>query len=185
MEFFVDDKVYHVHYFNDGVVSGQVDGKNEEGEALINGKKVLQSEYSNMYPEWHPFEHKMYAILSAGVGGINNTYGGPVATEALFPANVYIDWVRVYENQMVTATTAPSQTSATPATGFPNPVETTYRLTNVAEDAPVKVVDVTGRVPLQTKVRSSAVALTALRAGTYMLLIQGKHTVQRLKVHKQ
>ncbi len=184
MEFFVDGNVYHIHYFNDGRVSGQVDGKNEDGEVLINGKKVLESEYSNMYPEWHPFEHKMYAILSTGVGGSNNTYGGPVANEAMFPADVYVDWVRVYENQVVTAA-APSQTAATQATGFPNPVETTCHLTNAAEDSPVRAVDMTGRTVLQTKVSNSAVDISSLGSGTYMLLIQNKNTLQRLKVCKQ
>ncbi|WP_375417155.1 discoidin domain-containing protein [uncultured Hymenobacter sp.] len=99
MEFFVDGSVYHIHYFNDGAVSGKVDGENEEALAVVNGKKLKKSEYSNLYPEWHPFEHKMYAILSAGVGGSGNTYGGSVTGEpAVFPADVYIDWVRVYSN---------------------------------------------------------------------------------------
>ena len=99
MEFFVDGNVYHIHYFNDGAVSGKVDGQNEEILAVVNGKKVKKSEYSNMFPEWHPYEHKMYAILSAGVGGSTNTYGGPIAGQpAVFPADTYIDWVRVYSN---------------------------------------------------------------------------------------
>ncbi len=185
MEFFVDGNVYHIHYFNDGAVSGLVDGQNEEGEALVNGKKVLKSEYSNMYPEWHPFEHKMYAILSAGVGGGTNTYGGAIDPAAIFPADVYIDWVRVYANQVVTATTAPAQTPAPQVTGYPNPVETSYRLANAAENSPVKVEDVTGRVVLQTRVSSGAVDVSSLHSGMYILLIQSKNTWQRLKVRKQ
>jgi len=184
MEFFVDDNVYHIHYFNDGGVAGVVDGQNEEQEVLINGKRVLKSEYSNLFPEWHPYEHKLYAILSAGVGGNTNTYGGPIAGGAQFPANVYIDWVRVYSNQVVTATT-PAQTWATQVVAYPNPVETTCQLTNVAEASPVNVVDVTGKVVLQTRVSHGAVELGSLRAGMYMLLIQGPSTPQRLKVCKR
>ena len=185
MEFFVDDNVYHIHYFNDGGVSGQVDGQNEEGEVLLNGKKALTSEYSNLFPEWHPFEHKMYAILSAGVGGSNNTYGGPLGSSnvAVFPADVYIDWVRVYTTQVVTAT-APGR-AAQVTTGYPNPVESRYQLPGIAEGAPVQVTDVTGRVVLQTQVSRGAVELGALRAGVYVLLVQGKDGVQRVKVSKQ
>ena len=185
MEFFVDNNVYHIHYFNDGGVSGQVDGQNEEGETLVKGKKALTSEYSNLYPEWHPFEHKMYAILSGGVGGSNNTYGGPLGSSgvAVFPADVYIDWVRVYTNQVVTAA-APAK-AAPAAPGYPNPVETSYQLPGAAEGAPVQVLDATGRVVLQTQVSRSAVELRALRAGVYVLLVPGKDGVQRVKVSKQ
>ncbi len=96
LEFFVDDNVYHVHYFNDG------DGflKDEEDEIAfqdIDGRRVGVSEYSNHFEEWSPFEHKMFAILSAGVGGSDLTYGGPIVPEAQFPAAVYIDWIRVYK----------------------------------------------------------------------------------------
>ncbi len=99
MEFFVDNNVYHIHYFNDGAVSGKVDGQNEEALAVVNGKRVKKSEYSNLFPEWHPFEHKMYAILSAGVGGADYTYGGPITGQpAVFPADVYVDWMRVFSN---------------------------------------------------------------------------------------
>lgn len=183
MEFFVDGNVYHIHYFNDGAAFGKVDKKNEESLVLVNDKKVKKSEYSNLYPEWHPFEHKMYAILSAGVGGSNNTYGGPIASEAMFPADVYIDWVRVYSNQAVTAA-APAQ-QATQVVGYPNPVESSFQLTNVAQGAAVKIVDVAGRVVLQTTVRNSAVDISTLRAGTYVVLIQDKKTVQRLKILKK
>ena len=184
MEFYVDHNVYHIHYFNDGAVSGLVDGQNEEGEALVNGKKLLKSEYSNLFPEWHPFEHKMYALLSAGVGGSTNTYGGAIDPVAQFPADVYIDWVRVYSNQVVTATTT-AQAAASQVAAYPNPVETTCQLTNVADDAPVKVLDVTGRVVLQTRVSRSAVDVSSLRAGVYVLEVQAKNGAQRVKVSKQ
>lgn len=100
MEFFVDDNVYHIHYFNDGAAFA-VDGQNQGEVQIVNGRRVKKTEFSNLYPEWHPFEHKMYAILSAGVGGSGNTYGGPIVNEAVFPADVYIDWVRVYSNGQV------------------------------------------------------------------------------------
>ncbi|WP_218017742.1 glycoside hydrolase family 16 protein [Formosa haliotis] len=96
LEFFVDGNVYHIHYFNDGD-GHHVDGQDQKSVTTINGKRVTVSEYSNHFDEWHPFEHSMYAILSAGVGGSNYTYGGPIVSEAEFPCSVFIDWVRVYK----------------------------------------------------------------------------------------
>lgn len=96
IEFFIDENVYHIHYLNDGAAYGK-DGEDKIDFTTINGKKTGVSEYSNHFDEWSPFEHKMYAILSAGVGGSNYSYGGEIVPEAEFPCSVYIDWVRVYE----------------------------------------------------------------------------------------
>jgi len=101
MEFAVDNNVYHIHYFNDGSAfdKGVADGQDEDGVRTVNGKRTLLSEYSNHFPEWHPFEHSMFIILSAGVGGNDNkTYGGAIIPEAPFPCSVFVDWVRVYKN---------------------------------------------------------------------------------------
>ncbi|WP_445735599.1 glycoside hydrolase family 16 protein [Mariniflexile sp.] len=95
IEFFVDNHVYHIHYLNDGGAY-TVDGQDKISVKIIDGRRVNVSEYSNHFEEWHPFEHKMYAILSAGVGGKDYTYGGSIVPEAQFPSDVYIDWVRVY-----------------------------------------------------------------------------------------
>lgn len=95
IEFFIDNKVYHIHYLNDGGAYA-ADGQDQISVTTIDNRRVNVSEYSNHFNEWHPFEHKMYAILSAGVGGQQYTYGGPIVPEAQFPCSVYIDWVRVY-----------------------------------------------------------------------------------------
>jgi beta-glucanase (GH16 family) len=99
MEFLVDNSVYHIHYFNDGEAfdNGAGDGQDEDAVKLINSRRVKLSEYSNHFPEWYPFKHKFYIILSAGVGGGTQTYGGAITPEAIFPCSVYIDWVRVYK----------------------------------------------------------------------------------------
>jgi hypothetical protein len=133
MEFFVDDNVYHIHYFNDGAAFA-ADGENQAGVQLVNGKRVRKSEFSNLYSEWHPFEHKMYAILSAGVGGSNNTYGGPIATEASFPADVYIDWVRVYSNG-VAFNPPPAVTITAPVANAVLTAPATLDITATASDA--------------------------------------------------
>ena len=98
IEFFVDSTVYHIHYLNDGTAANFTkDGENEDSIEEIDGKRTGVSEYSNHFPEWHPYERKMYIILSAGVGGgSKNTYGGPIDGNAKFPCSVFVDWVRVY-----------------------------------------------------------------------------------------
>lgn len=82
IEFFADDNVYHIHYLNDGGVF-TTDGQDQISVTNINNKRVSVSEYFNHFEEWHPFENKMYAILSAGVGGQQYTYGGPIVPEAV------------------------------------------------------------------------------------------------------
>ena len=57
------------------------DGQDQISIANIDGSRVSVSEYSNHYDEWHPIEHKMYAILRAGVGGQQYTYGGAIVFE--------------------------------------------------------------------------------------------------------
>jgi hypothetical protein len=132
MEFTVDNNVYHIHYFNDGAAFA-LDGQNEAQVQVVNGKRVRRSEYSNLYSEWHPFEHKMYAILSAGVGGGGNTYGGPIVNEAIFPADVYIDWVRVYTNGQTF--NPPPQVTLTSPTGIETyPAPGSITLTATASD---------------------------------------------------
>lgn len=96
IEFFVDDKVYHIHHLNDGAAFKE-DGEDELQVLEQDGRRVAHSEYSNHFPEWHPFEKKMFVILSAGVGGSDQTYGGPIVRQSRFPCRVYVDWVRVYE----------------------------------------------------------------------------------------
>ncbi|MBK7229862.1 MAG: glycoside hydrolase family 16 protein [Ignavibacteriales bacterium] len=101
MEFYVDQKIYHIHYFNDGAaLNNTADGQDYDAVITLSGKRTMLSEYSNHFTEWHPFEHKMFIILSSGVGGDDNkTYGGAIVPEAVFPASVYVDWVRVYKKE--------------------------------------------------------------------------------------
>jgi beta-glucanase (GH16 family) len=99
IQFYIDNILYHIHYFNDGSAfdAGIADGQDEAVNRIINGKRVHVSEYSNHFIEWKPFENNFFIILSAGVGGDDNrTYGGAIIPEAVFPCSVIIDWVRVY-----------------------------------------------------------------------------------------
>ena len=97
IEFFVDSTVYHIHFLDDGGAFS-VDGQDQFAISSASGKRVAKSEYSNHFSEWYPFEHKMYVILSGGVGGSDTyTYGGAITSSATFPCSVFIDWVRVYE----------------------------------------------------------------------------------------
>lgn len=99
MEFSVDENVYHINYFNDGAMNGtSPDGQDADTTVILNDKRVFKSEYSHHFKEWKPFEHNFYIILSGGVGGNDNqSYGGAIVPEAVFPCSVLVDYVRVYE----------------------------------------------------------------------------------------
>lgn len=99
IEFSVDEQVYHINYFNDGAMFGNLaDGKDADVTITVNNKKVFKSEYSHHFTEWNPFDHKFYLILSAGVGGNDNqSYGGAIVPQAVFPCTTLIDYVRVYK----------------------------------------------------------------------------------------
>lgn len=101
IEFAIDEHVYHIHYFKDGDAfdNGVQDGQDADGIRVVDGKRIVKSEYSSgHFEEWFPFEHKFYLILTAGVGGSDtNTYGGAISGDAVFPCSTFIDWVRVYK----------------------------------------------------------------------------------------
>ena len=100
MEFALDDQVYHINYFKDGdaLDNSIADGQDEDAKMNVNGKRTFVSEYSHHFPEWSPFSHKFFILLTAGVGGNDNqTYGGAIVPNAVFPCTTFIDWVRVYK----------------------------------------------------------------------------------------
>ncbi|MBO9657461.1 MAG: glycoside hydrolase family 16 protein [Chitinophagaceae bacterium] len=100
IEFALDDQVYHINYFKDGDAfdNGVVNGQDQDAKVMINGKRVFVSEYSHHFAEWAPFSHKFFILLTAGVGGNDNqTYGGAIVPNAVFPCTTFIDWIRVYK----------------------------------------------------------------------------------------
>jgi hypothetical protein len=102
LEFSINNHIYHIHYLNDGAAfnNGNADGQDQDSVKTLSGKRVYKSEYSNHFPEWHPFEHKFYMIFSAGVGGNDNmSYGGAIVPNAIFPCAAFIDWIRVYKRK--------------------------------------------------------------------------------------
>ena len=102
LEFVIDNHLYHIHYFNDGEAfnNGIPDGQDQAAVVNTDGMRVFKSENSNHFPEWSPFEHNFYILLTAGVGGNDNlTYGGAITQDAVFPCSTFIDWIRVYKRQ--------------------------------------------------------------------------------------
>ena len=179
IEFFVDDNVYHIHYLNDGD-GFQKDEQDGFSISETEGKRIGVSEYSNHFEEWHPFEHKMYAILSAGVGGGQNSYGGSIVPEAKFPCSVIIDWVRVYE--LGTPTVVNKEVNQSKFKIFPNPANTIVNIQiDKSEDYAVKILDRSGRTVLYTSLnQSSAIDVSSLKEGLYLLQISnGKITMSK------
>lgn len=178
IEFSVDEKVYHIHYLADGGAF-QVDGQDENAIQEINSRRVGLSEYSNHFDEWHPFEHNMYVIFSAGVGGQDYTYGGSIVTEAEFPCSVFIDWVRVYElaNPQDVSETANASFNI-----FPNPADNKINI-QIAnpEHYTVTIIDEWGRRVIQQKLDySSEISVKSLDNGLYLLVAtDGKFTISK------
>lgn len=180
IEFFVDSTVYHIHYLNDGG-GFQVDGQDQFAIYNTTGKRVAISEYSHHFPEWYPYEHNLFVILSGGVGGGQYTYGGAIIPEAEFPCNVYIDWVRVYE--LDTNVSVVENENDVDFNIFPNPTngKLSFQLEN-SENYTVKVVDVSGKVIIATRLdESSEIDISTLEKGTYLLLLdKGKVNLSKM-----
>lgn len=178
IEFFVDDNVYHIHYLNDGGAF-QDDGQDGFAISQIENRRVAKSEYSSHFDEWHPFEHKMYAILSAGVGGATYTYGGAIVPEAEFPCSVFIDWVRVYELE-ANATAENENSSGFKI--FPNPTNGLLNFEmNNPENYNIRITDISGKTIIHTSLdRSAALDISVLKKGSYLVLAtKGKFTLSR------
>lgn len=178
IEFFVDNQVYHIHYLNDGDAF-EIDGQDEFAISTLENRRVGISEYSNHFEEWYPFEHKMYAILSAGVGGSQYSYGGPIVPDAEFPCSVYIDWVRVYELDENAGVSAQNSVNVQI---YPNPANKrlTIQLANPGKYA-VRVVDLSGHVVMTSLVSQTAeLDISGLSPGMYTVLADnGNSTITK------
>lgn len=174
IEFFVDDNIYHIHYLHDGG-GFTIDGQDEKDIHRIDGKRVGVSEYSNHFNQWHPFEHRMFIILSAGVGGSEFTYGGPVVPEAEFPCSVYIDWVRVYSiGEDMTG--AGSDMNDEEVKVYPNQAgdQLNIRMDDIGQTR-VLILDHAGRQVLSTMIYGSGIIdLSGLAPGVYFSRISNK-----------
>ena len=185
IEFFIDDNVYHIHYLDDGG-GFQIDGQDEKAVRAIEGSRTGISEYSNHFNEWHPFEHKMFLIISAGVAGSEYSYGGPVVPEAEFPCSVFIDWVRVYELEGTSVDI--NKIKNTPEIKlYPNPVNDQLNIQiDDIRDYRLRIVDLTGREVLSSRVnRSGTFDISAIAPGEYLVLItDGRVTVSKKIIKK-
>jgi len=179
IEFHVDENVYHIHYLSDGDAF-DIDGEDETTISQIDSRRVGVSEYSNHFSEWYPFEHKMYAILSAGVGGSQNTYGGAIVPEATFPCSVFIDWVKVY--QLGTSTALEEHEKSSDFKVFPNPARDVL---NIEIDNPdnytLKITDISGKMVYSSSItQSNTVNISDFESGTYLVsLNNGEITVSK------
>jgi len=185
MEFFIDGNVYHIHYLNDGG-GFQIDGQDDKIIREIEGKRVGVSEYSNHFNQWHPFEHKMYLILSAGVNGGEYSYGGPVVEEAVFPCSVFIDWVRVYE--IGESSLGINSIYNTPQVKFyPNPSQDLVNIQiNDNEEYSFKIFDLSGRQVLSTRIiRSGVLDISGIEAGEYIVMLSNGNLTISKKIIKK
>ncbi len=180
IEFFVDSTVYHIHYLNDGGAF-QEDGQDEFAISNATGSRVATSEYSHHFQEWYPYEHNMFVILSAGVGGSQYTYGGAIVPEAIFPCSVFIDWVRVFELDINDGLGEASNNIAFNI--FPNP---TNDIINIQIDNPIqytlKILDISGRTLIYHAFdQSSEIDVSNLKKGKYLVVVNNnKFTMSKM-----
>ncbi len=179
IEFFVDSTVYHIHYLNDG---GAFQQDGQDGFSISNstGKRVATSEYSNHFSEWYPYEHKMFAILSAGVGGGPYTYGGAIVPEAEFPCSVFIDWVKVYELDINGQFDEDVENFKFDI--YPNPATD---ILNIQIDNPenytLKIINISGITLINSSLaKTQDVDVSNLKVGTYLVLVSnGRFTMSK------
>lgn len=182
LEFFVDDNVYHIHYFKDGKISAN--GQDNKTVVTINDRRVGKSEYSNHFNEWHPFERKMYLILSAGVGG-NGTYGGAIVPDAEFPCDVFVDWIRVYQNSDAPPEVVGIETGAPTVEFYPNPAGDILFVHGAPENTPVTITDLTGRNVIISAIHTGGIDTSALSPGVYVLQLEGRYSPIRWRFIKK
>jgi hypothetical protein len=187
IDFVVDELIYHTHYFNDGGAFS-ADGADQKEVRVVNGRRITYSEYSNHFSEWHPFEHKFFLIMSAGVGG-SCTYGGAIVPEAIFPASVFIDWVRVYTidgaARLATAVTSEAHDDSEFRHGYPNPVRDVYHMPGISDGTPVRILDLSGKPVARAIVKDHTIDISDLTTGMYILRVSDKNRIRTIKMYKE
>lgn len=169
IEFSIDEHIYHINYFNDGGVLNNVpDGQDYDTKIIEDGKRVFKSEYSHHFDEWKPFEHQFYIILSAGVGGNDNqSYGGAIVPQAVFPCTTLIDYVRVYERTALSV----ADNKMVGIKVYPNPASTVLNIQypeNVVADK-VTITDISGKVVLEKTQNTAQINIENLMNGVYFI----------------
>ena len=173
MEFFVDNHVYHIHYFEDGG-GFAVDGQDQFTIVTDEeGNRLALSEYAHHFPEWYPYEHKMYVILSAGVGGSDiYTYGGAITPAADFPCSVFVDWVRVYSLDPTSSTV--ERPKPVEVKAYPNPATETLSVEVESEEhCDMQLVHMNGQLAHTQRFSESAILdVRAWERGPYLLVLE-------------
>jgi beta-glucanase (GH16 family) len=172
IEFFIDSSVYHIHYLNDGSQFA-LDGQDQSEVSFTSGKRIGVSEYSNHFAEWHPFEHQMYLILSTGVGGSVNTYGGPIQSNAEFPCSIYIDWVKVYSIDESGTASSFENEFISDFTIVPNPAHSSIQINGDQSMVHFCIFDTAGKPVVEGD--QSNVGISSLENGIYFIQITTNH----------
>jgi beta-glucanase (GH16 family) len=134
--------------------------------------------------QYYPFDQNFYTILNFAVGG--NWGGSQGIDTTIFPQTYEIDYVRVYQKN---STDVNENTNADKVILAPNPVDDKLRVyvpTNAGQSK-ISVFDSGGRmvIPASRYVEPyTEIDFSRLKAGIYMVLLQGKDQSKNYKVVK-
>jgi hypothetical protein len=69
--------------------------------------------------------------------------------------------------------------------GYPNPVIDRLYVSNVEDGAPVGIIDLSGKLILRTAVEDRSVDMRTFQSGVYLVQIQSKNKLLRMRVMKK
>jgi beta-glucanase (GH16 family) len=151
---------------------------------FIDGVQYHSGNILNNINNTDEFHHPFFILLNVAVGG--NWPGYPNET-TVFPATMYVDYVRVYQQGVG----IDEHSSSIVPDIYPNPSKDVFHITfpeQISVDAEMYLVDVTGqRIEIQEKVITSNTLdldLSHLNAGTYILKIHTREQVSSVRLIK-
>jgi beta-glucanase (GH16 family) len=158
---------------------------------LIDGEQYFSGNMANNANGNSSFRKPFFILLNLAIGG--GWPGSPDVT-TLFPDTVFVDYVRVYQNQPTVSLTNPGY-SDTELRVSSNPVTENSMLSfNGKQDVnyQIEISDLLGKVYLKKTIRVSVdgkeevpLSLTALQPGLYLASVKGEGRTNCLKLIKK
>lgn len=152
---------------------------------FIDGVQYHSGNILNNVNNTDEFHHPFFILLNVAVGG--NWPGYPNET-TVFPATMYVDYVRVYQEDVVGVENLEQNNQISV---YPNPSKDVFHISlppNAETNTEIRLTDVMGKeIELENPVNSNRqmkIDLSNQSAGTYLLKIYSKEEIQSLRLIK-